>query len=361
MIRTFSRLGLLVVLLATVSCSKRERSDPDAEEWADIQAIADESVDSLASESQETNAVEESTNLREVPIGEFGAFIARLEQMKSVDRKLGETLLTGKELVFDHDRRFVRLDGDVKVVDDHGILDTQSLIGRFSASNEVEYIEAQGGVDLISSNRTASADEAVYNVLNGFVRLTGQAEAFDGANRLSGEKIELWVRGDRRMVCEPNALLEVRGVSGLPLDGIDNGKANDTEIRADRVVYDESANSAELTGNVRVRDPRAAMNCEMIRIFLKDDREIDWIEALGGVIIQTTDRKAVAEQATYHADEGRFTLLGEPKVSQGPNVMTGDRIIFWHETRRMICEPNARVLLYLDEDTKAKFLNDLNE
>ncbi|QBG46483.1 hypothetical protein EGM51_03390 [Verrucomicrobia bacterium S94] len=118
---------------------------------------------------------------------------------------------------------------------------------------------------------------------------------------------------------------------------------------------------AELVGNVRVRDPRAAMNCENVRLFLKDDHEIDWIEAVGGVIIQSDDRRALAGRALYHADEGRFTLEDEPKVKQGLNVMTGERIFFWHENRRMLCEPNARVLLYLDEETKAKFLKDLDE
>jgi hypothetical protein len=39
--------------------------------------------------------------------------------------------------------------------------------------------------------------------------------------------------------------------------------------------------------------------------------------------------------------------------------MTGDRITFWQATQRMVCEPNARVLLYPDEETKAKFQKDL--
>ena len=78
-------------------------------------------------------------------------------------------------------------------------------------------------------------------------------------------------------------------------------------------------------------------------------------------LISLGDRKALAERATYHADEGKFVLEGDPKVKQGLNVMTGDRIEFWHESRRMVCEPNARVLLYLDEETKAKFLKDLDD
>jgi len=357
-----SILMISTSLAVLVSCSKRERSDPDAEEWQQIQALADDAVVVPAAGNEEaSNQVTKVVSVNQAPEGEFDAFIQRLQQMKTVERGIGQTLLTGERLVFDHDRRYVRMDENVVVTDDQGTLETESLIGRFSVSNTVEYVEAQDGVVIRSDEREASADQAVYNYQNGFVRLEGHATAFEGKNRLSGERIELYIKGDRKMICEPNALLEISGVAGLELDGVSGAADGDTEIRADRVVYDESQAQAELTGNVRVRDSRAAMNCGMVRLFLKDDNEIDWIEATSEVIIQSEDRKALADKATYHADEGKFTLEGDPKVKQGPNIMTGDRIIFWHETRRMVCEPNARFLLYPDEETKAKFLKDLND
>ncbi|MEA2068024.1 MAG: LptA/OstA family protein [Verrucomicrobiota bacterium] len=361
MIRPLSKLALCGCLVWVASCSKRERSDPEAGEWADIQALADDAAVVPMVGNGETNEVQQAIEPRFAPPGEFDAFIQRLEQMKSVERKVGETLLTGERMMLDHDRRHVRMDEHVVVADDQGTLKTKSLIGRFSVSNEVESIEAKGGVEIESGTRRASADQAVYSYQNGFVQLEGKATASDGGNRLSGERIELWIKGDRKMVCEPNALLEVTGASGFMLDGVPGGAVGDTEIRADRAVYDESKGRAELVGNVRVRDPRGAMNSESVRLFLKEGSEIDWIEASGGVIIQSSGRKALADRATYHADEGKFTLEGGPKVKQGQHIMTGDRITFWHGTRRMVCEPNARVLLYLDDETKAKFLKDLNK
>lgn len=346
-------------------CSKRERSDPDAEEWADIEALANDASVVLA-ETDEPNSKKVIPEFGEaIPMGEFRPFMNRLEAMKSVERKKGETLLTGEKLVFDYDKRLVRMEQNVVVDDDQGTLKAANLMGRFTISNEVDYVEATGGVDMVSSNRTASADEAVYNYQNGFVQLTGKASASDGGNRLSGERIQLWVKGSRRMICEPNALLEISAASGIPLDGISSGHSTGTvektEVRADKLTYDESEGLAMLDGNVRLRDPRAAMNCGIVRIYLKDSNEIDWMEAVGEVIIQSDDRKALAERATFHADEGKFTLMGEPKVKQGLHVMTGDMITVWLEPRRMVCEPNARVLLQLDDETKAKFLKDLDE
>jgi lipopolysaccharide transport protein LptA len=355
-IRRIYSLMLCSILL--VSCSKRERSDPDADEWAEIEAMADDAVVVPTSGNSKTNAVPTIGN---VAPGEFDPFIRRLTNMKSIERKVGETLLTGESLIWDHDKRYVRMDKDVVVEDDQGVLRTESLVGRYSISNEFEFVEATGGVDLVSSNRTASADAAIYNYRNGFIQLEGRATAADGGNRLSGERIRLWVKGERKMICEPNALLEVYGETGLQLDGVSSGSEEKTEVRADRAVYDESQGMAELFGNVRVRDSRVALNCDHIRIYLKDDNEIDWIDAIGEVIIQSDETRALAERATYKAAEGKFSLEGEPMVKRGLNVMTGDRILFWHETRRMVCEPNARALLHLPDDVKAKFLKDLDE
>lgn len=358
MIRSAFILVLCGFVLLETGCSRRERTDPDAEEWNDIQALAAGAEVASADPESESSAplqVGES-----VPEGEFDGFIQRLEQMKTVQRETGETLLTGKTLVFDYDQRFVRMDEQVMVMDDHGVLETESLMGRFSVSNEVESIEATGGVSIMSDRREARAETAVYDYLSGIVELQGLATVAEGGNQLSGERIRFWIKGDRRMICEPNALLEISGVSSAAVENLPAGDI-DTEIRADRVIYDESNRLAHLDGNVRLRDPRMAMNCGEARVFLKDDNKIDWIESLSEVIIQSEDRKALAERATYHADEGKFMLEGKPKVMQGLNIITGDRITFWYETRRMVCEPNARALLYLDEETKAKFLKDLND
>jgi len=206
----------------------------------------------------------------------------------------------------------------------------------------------------------ATAEAATYDFQSGAVELKGAAQLSEGVNRLSGEQIHFWLKGSRRMVCEPNARLEISDSSGLAGEGLPQG-GGDTEIRSDRLVYDEDQALAEFDGNVRMRDPRGAMNCGQVRLHLKENNEIDWIEARVEVIIHLDERKALADRASYYADEGKFVLEGDPKVKQGRNIMTGDRITFWQDTRRMVCEPNARVLLYPDAAMKAKFLKDLND
>ncbi len=421
MTRWISRTLLCGVVFAS-ACSKRERSAEDEAEWADIQPLTNVSAVVDAPPTNLSRRIVQSEG------EDYAPLIQRLEEMETIVRAVGETEITGESLVLDYERHVIWMDRDVVVTDDRGTLDTDRLEGRFSVSNEVEYIEAQGHVRLMvrhpegealltggqlvlnrerrtiqmekdvvvvdargklrtdrltgyfsvsnevqtiearghvrmdSDGRTAVAENADYNYQTGFVQLEGRASASDGANRLSGERIQLWVLGDRRMVCEPNAVLHITGgTSGLPFGEESDGTTMDTEIRANRVVYDQSKALAEFDGNVRVRDPRVAMNCGSVRLYLKEGNEIDWIEAQSEVIIQLEDRKALADRASYYADEGRFVLDGDPKVKQGRNIMTGDRITFWQETRRMVCEPNARVLLYPDEEMKAKFLKDLKD
>lgn len=349
--------SVLCASVFLVSCSKRERSTADDAEWADVQPIAD-----VPAEAPGTNASMPEVARRIIQSeGEnYAPLIQRLDAMQQIERGTGETLITGEALVFDYERRAVRMDQDVKVVDDRGELETEMLTGRFSEDNKVEMIEARKGVRIVSGARAAKADTATYAFQSGAIELDGNAHVAEGANKLSGERIRFWIKGSRRMVCEPNALLEIAGGSGFDLGGV-SPSGGVTEIRSDQVVYDESQALVEFDGNVRVRDPRAAMNCEKVLLHLKENNEIDWIEALSEVIIQSDDRKALAKRASYMADEGKFVLEGDPKVKQGQNIMTGDRITFWQDTRRMVCEPNARVLLYPDAEMKAKFLKDLKD
>lgn len=336
--------------LLLTACTPREPVGDDEAEWADIQPITNDTADV-------TNA---SRKIVQSEGEDYAPLIRRLEEMVSVERAAGETMITGESLVFDYERRYVRLDEDVTVVDDRGVLETETLMGRFSEQNEVQLIEARKGVRIESEGRTATADSAVYNFASGAVQLDGRAEVAGEGNRLSGGQIKFWVKGSRKMICEPDARLEIGNSSALKTGGLE-GDGEMTIIRSARLVYDEEAAFAEFDGGVELRDPRAMMDCGKARLYLKEGNEIDWIEALSEVIIQSEDRKALAGRAVYYAGDGRFVLEDEPKVMVDRNIMTGDRISFWHEMEGMVCEPNARLLLYPSEEMKAKFLKDLKD
>ena len=418
-LRASSLLLCTVVFLS--ACSERGTSLEEEAEWADIQPLTNKTAKIVFDEPSSTHS---SVSVLASEGADYAPLARRLKAMLSVERAVGETLLTGEELLFDYEQRFIRMKQDVVLVDDRGqlkadllegqfsvsnevehikakghvwlevphpegraevtgehltldrenrvvrmernvvVVDARGefrsdlLIGNFSVSNELETIEAQGHVQMDSEGRTARAENAHYTYRTGFIRLEGQASVAEGKSHLSGERIRLWTLNERKLICEPNVVLRI---TGAQLEGSPGGEAVDTEIRAGLLVYNESERLAVFQEKVRVRDPLAALNCGRLRLHLKESNEIDWIEALSEVIIHSDGWKALADRASYYADDSKFVLDGEPTIKQGPNIMTGDQIIFWQETQRMVCEPNAHALLYPTEEMKAKFLKDLNE
>jgi len=345
---------LLCGSIFLVACSKRERSTADDAEWADIQPVADNTSTANVPASAQSQGIIQSEG------EDYSLLAQRLEEMQHVERASGETMITGENLVFDYERRFVRMDQQVKVVDDHGLLEAETLLGRFSESNTVEMIEARKDVRITSEGRVATAESAIYAFQSGSINLAGSAQLTETGHRLSGDRITFWIKGSRRMVCEPNARLEITGTSGMKIEGLAGGDGT-TEIFSDRLVYDEEQALAEFDGNVRLRDPRAAMDCGKIRLYLKENNEIDWIEARTEVIIQIDGRKALADHASYYAAEKKFVLEGDPKVKEGRNIMSGDRVFFWVEPERVVFDGNAHMIFQPDEATRARFMKDLKD
>ena len=413
---------LLAGVLVVSGCSKREeRSAREEAEWNKIQPLEHGKGGVGVSTNVATKAVVQSKS------EDYAGLIARMKQMQGITRRKGQALLTGEGLILNYKNRVVRMDGDVKVVDDRGVLRSESLTGRFTEKNEVEIIEARRNVRITSEDRVARAEKAEYMVATGAIELEGRASISDPTHLIKGERIFFWMKGSRRMICEPNAYLMMRGTSGLAqtpqVSSKTNATARVTEVWANRVSFDEAKELVEMEGNVRLRDKQAAMNCGMVRIFLlgtnqidrieardevnawsglrkmradravyqsatqdivlngnvrvsnaqatmdcgmvhiylKGTNEIDWIEAKDDVIIQSGERRALAGKASYYAKEGKVVLEEDPKMKQGKNIMMGDRITFWPDNRRMVCEPNARLLLYPDEKTKLKLMKDLKK
>jgi len=411
------------------ACSKhKERSAKENAEWNKIQPVVQTTKKDSASTTSSASTTPQSTQ-KTAPLKneKYGILIARLKQMQTIKRRKGEALLTGEGLIFDYKRRVVRMDGNVYVRDDRGTLQAEALTGRFSQSNEVQIIEARHNVKIKSQGRLGQAQVALYTVSSGAIELRGKASVTDKTYMMQGERIFFWMKGGRRVVCEPNAYFRLKGsanfskITGKTTQT--NKTKNVTEVWANRVVFDEKKSLIEMEGNIRLRNKQAALNCDMVRIFLlgtnqvrriearsnvqawsenrklradravyqantqdivlkgnvrvcndqtvmdcgqlhiflKGTNKIDWIEARFDVIIQSGERKAIAGKASYYADEEKIVLEESPKMMQGKNIMTGDRITFWTKNKRMVCEPNARLLLYPNEKTKRKFMKDLKK
>ncbi len=66
------------------------------------------------------------------------------------------------------------------------------------------------------------------------------------------------------------------------------------------------------------------------------------LEALGGVIVNSKDQKATGDRADFDIKANTVTLFGNVVVTQGPNVMKGDKLIVDLTTSRARMEAGTK-------------------
>lgn len=71
-------------------------------------------------------------------------------------------------------------------------------------------------------------------------------------------------------------------------------------------------------------------------------QRIKRLEALGGVIVVSKDQKATGDRADFDIKSNTVTLIGNVVVTQGPNVMKGDKLIVDLTTSRARMEAGTK-------------------
>jgi len=100
-------------------------------------------------------------------------------------------------------------------------------------------------------------------------------------------------------------------------------------ISADTLEVDRKTRVAIYRGNVAANDQGRGLSILADQIeFFFDDRmeEVDRAAATGNVRLTYGERRGVAERAEYFPAESRAVLVGNPKVWQENDVITGCRI-----------------------------------
>ena len=129
----------------------------------------------------------------------------------------------------------------------------------------------------------------------------------------------------------------------------------ETVITSKELFLDYKARKARFEKNVHVKDPKVEMFCDTLEIQLGQDNQINWIGASTGVRILTEGREALAGKASYDVKTEEFVLEDSPKIIDGRNMLMGETIRFWKESRRMVCEPSARMVVYSDKKLTTNF------
>ncbi|MFA7256375.1 MAG: LptA/OstA family protein, partial [Kiritimatiellales bacterium] len=135
------------------------------------------------------------------------------------------------------------------------------------------------------------------------------------------------------------------------------GVASNTEtvITSKELFLDYKAHKARFEKNVHVKDSKVEMFCDELEIRLGQDNQINWIGASTGVRILHEGREALAGNAEYDIKTDEFVLQDNPRILDGKNMLMGETIRFWRESKRMVCEPSARLVVYSDDKLQPNF------
>jgi lipopolysaccharide export system protein LptA len=129
---------------------------------------------------------------------------------------------------------------------------------------------------------------------------------------------------------------------GEAFSGFDTGSDDPIQIEADRLEVRDPEKLAVYSGNVRVRQGDTVLETPALQVFYAGEptlggapgSSVSRIEAGPGVIVRSGDQTASGERATLNMAEDLITMSGNVVLTQGPNVVRGDRLIVNLATRQ---------------------------
>lgn len=122
-----------------------------------------------------------------------------------------------------------------------------------------------------------------------------------------------------------------------------------TVITSESLVYDNGRRSAIFEQNVLVTDPKMKLMSDKLTVEFDEDNKVRYILAEGNVYIEQEDKTAWADRASYDVASGKVVLVGDPLIKQGKDMLQGEKITFWRDETRMVCEPNARLTIFTQD------------
>lgn len=130
---------------------------------------------------------------------------------------------------------------------------------------------------------------------------------------------------------------------------------NSTVITSTQLSFDQQKRQAVFDGNVVVTDREIKIMADRLKVFFTEDNKVDRIEAEGSVTIVRNDLKATGDKATYDMKEGKMQLTGNPRIQRDQDTLTGETVTLWRNSKKILCEPNARLVIASDQDMNRSF------
>jgi lipopolysaccharide export system protein LptA len=122
---------------------------------------------------------------------------------------------------------------------------------------------------------------------------------------------------------------------GAAFSGFDTGSDEAIQIEADRLEVRDPEKLAVYSGNVRVRQGETVLETPELKVFYAGDAAVEGapgsqvvrIEAGPGVAVRSGDQTATGDRAVLDMARDLVTMSGNVVLTQGPNVVRGERLV----------------------------------
>jgi len=292
--------------------------------------------------------------------------LARLEQTTNFQYEEGDRRARGDKATLDQSKDLMTLDGSARFWDPTGSVNADRILlnqktGDYTSEGHVSSSrqpDRKGASSAMLSNEEvmqASADRMISSNGNKQIRYEGNARAWQGANRVDADRIEI----DRdRGVMEAHGKVVSQFADKSQAKTQEKGaKAKApaspvfTKVTAPDLVYTEQTRVAYYQGGTFLERPGLKVNSKDLQAFLKpadSDSTLDKAFAEGAVsIVSTTNvgnitrkRTGTSEHAEYYADEQKVILQkGQPLlVDTAKDTASGQKITMWINSDRLVVE-----------------------
>ncbi len=135
--------------------------------------------------------------------------------------------------------------------------------------------------------------------------------------------------------------------TGLTFSGLNAVRGLPVEMSADELRVDTTTGETVFTGNAVLGQGDMRLAAPEIRIFYApgDGNRIERLEASGGVTLVTAEEAAEATSAVYQVIAGTVEMRGSVLLTQGRNVLSGDRLDVNLQTGQGQMQGNVRSII----------------
>ncbi len=290
--------------------------------------------------------------------------ISRLEQTLNFRYQEGDRKAQADRATLEQASNLMTLAGNARMADPTGSASADQIVinqksGDFTAEGHVASTrlpdkKGETGSAMLNQNEPiqAKANRMTSSNNNLLVRYEGNAVAWQGANRIQADKLEI----DR-----DEGVLKANGSVVTQL--VDKGKKDKngkplpqqtavfTIVRAPEMTYTEQERTAVYKGGVVLNRANLNVKSHELTAFLKDqdaDSSLDKAYADGAVnIVQTTPgrvRTGTSEHAEFYADEEKIILeKGDPKfVDSLKGTTQARKLTYYTNDDRLVEEGTAK-------------------